>query len=119
MKKENPYHHVDIETGLRIRKHRMLRGVSQEKLAEGCDLTFQQIQKYETGRNRVSASRLVQIADVIGVDPKLLLGVEDKEQEKVSALTPQQVKAAAAAANMNDHQYTAWMSVAQALGKAA
>ncbi len=117
MKKENPYHHIDIEIGQRIRAQRSMLGVSQEKLAEGCDLTFQQIQKYETGRNRVSISRLVQIADILDVSVETFTnGLGDGN---VYQITPKQAKAAAAASNMNDHQYTAWMSVAQAMGKAA
>jgi transcriptional regulator with XRE-family HTH domain len=46
---------------------RRQRGMSQEKLAEALGLTFQQIQKYEKGTNRISASRLSQISDVLGV----------------------------------------------------
>lgn len=46
---------------------RILVGMSQEKLGEALDLTFQQVQKYEKGTNRISASRLQQIANVLGV----------------------------------------------------
>ncbi len=59
MKKKpgNTPHPVDIHVGARIRLRRTLLGMSQEKLGEAVDLTFQQIQKYEKGTNRVSASR--------------------------------------------------------------
>ncbi len=53
---------VDLHVGGRIRMRRRLLGVSQEKLAEALGLTFQQIQKYERGANRVSASKLYEIA---------------------------------------------------------
>jgi transcriptional regulator with XRE-family HTH domain len=58
---------VDKEIGSRVRMRRMLIGMSQEKLGEMLNLTFQQVQKYEKGTNRISASRLVDIARVLGV----------------------------------------------------
>jgi len=58
---------VDIQVGRRVRMRRVLIGVSQEKLGEKLNLTFQQVQKYEKGSNRVSASRLYQIAHILGV----------------------------------------------------
>jgi len=51
----------------RVRAKRMLAGMSQEKLAEHLGLTFQQVQKYERGANRVSASKLYEIAGALGV----------------------------------------------------
>jgi transcriptional regulator with XRE-family HTH domain len=53
---------IDVQVGLRIRARRKDLKMSQEKLAEACDVTFQQIQKYERGANRVSASALYHIA---------------------------------------------------------
>jgi transcriptional regulator with XRE-family HTH domain len=58
---------VDVHVGARIRTRRLLIGMNQETLANALGLTFQQVQKYEGGANRVSASRLSQIADVLGV----------------------------------------------------
>jgi transcriptional regulator with XRE-family HTH domain len=58
---------VDVHVGNRIRMRRMLIGMSQEKLGERLGLTFQQVQKYEKGTNRVSASRLFHVAQVLGV----------------------------------------------------
>jgi transcriptional regulator with XRE-family HTH domain len=60
-------HPVDVHVGKRIRARRLLLGMNQETLATAIDLTFQQVQKYERGANRVSASRLSAIADVLGV----------------------------------------------------
>ncbi|MBO1358441.1 helix-turn-helix transcriptional regulator [Acetobacter sacchari] len=57
----------DVHVGGRIRLRRTLLGLSQEKLGEAIGLTFQQIQKYERGTNRVSASRLYDIAHVLDV----------------------------------------------------
>ena len=58
---------VDKYVGSRVRMRRIMLGMSQEKLGEALGLTFQQIQKYEKGTNRVGASRLQQIADVLQV----------------------------------------------------
>ncbi|HEY4193434.1 MAG TPA: helix-turn-helix transcriptional regulator [Mesorhizobium sp.] len=63
-KKPNP---IDIHVGSRIRLRRNMLGMSQEKLGESLGITFQQIQKYEKGTNRVGASRLQAIASIIGV----------------------------------------------------
>ena len=58
---------MDAHVGSRVRLRRMMMGMSQEKLGEQMGLTFQQIQKYERGINRVSASRLYELARVLGV----------------------------------------------------
>lgn len=58
---------VDIHVGQRLRQRRTLLGLSQEKLGEAVSLTFQQIQKYERGANRIGASRLFQLAQVLDV----------------------------------------------------
>ena len=59
---------IDKEIGTRMRMRRMLIGMSQEKLGEMLGLTFQQVQKYEKGTNRISVGRMVDIANVLGVD---------------------------------------------------
>lgn len=58
---------IDGHVGARVRLRRMLLGISQEKLGEQLGLTFQQVQKYEKGVNRISASRLFDLALVLGV----------------------------------------------------
>jgi len=58
---------VDAHIGVRVRTRRMLIGMSQERLGELLRITFQQVQKYERGSNRVSASRLFDLAKVLGV----------------------------------------------------
>jgi transcriptional regulator with XRE-family HTH domain len=63
-RKPNP---VDIHVGGRVRFRRMLLGMSQEKLGERLGLTFQQVQKYEKGINRIGASRLYDLSNVLGV----------------------------------------------------
>ncbi|MGE4314468.1 MAG: helix-turn-helix domain-containing protein [Pseudobdellovibrionaceae bacterium] len=58
---------IDIHVGQKLRERRMRMGLSQEKLAEATNVTFQQVQKYETAKNRISASRLYQFAILLGV----------------------------------------------------
>jgi transcriptional regulator with XRE-family HTH domain len=58
---------VDLHVGTRIRTRRLLIGMNQETLAQKLGLTFQQVQKYEGGANRVSASRLAETAEILGV----------------------------------------------------
>lgn len=60
-------HPVDIHVGRQIKSQRLARGLSQEEFGRRLELTFQQIQKYETGYNRVSASRLYEITQVLEV----------------------------------------------------
>jgi len=64
---ENGPDAVDVHVGARIRLRRTLLGLSQEKLGVAVGLTFQQIQKYERGANRVSASRLWQFSQILDV----------------------------------------------------
>src|SRR4051812_27209692 len=58
---------IDTHVGSRLRMRRMMIGMSQGKLAEAFGLTFQQVQKYEKGANRMASSRLQQAADILGV----------------------------------------------------
>jgi transcriptional regulator with XRE-family HTH domain len=58
---------IDSHVGTRVRMRRILVGLSQEKLGAALGITFQQIQKYEKGTNRIGASRLQQAAQVLGV----------------------------------------------------
>ena len=64
-KSPNP---IDIHVGSRVRLRRMMLGMSQEKLGESLGITFQQVQKYEKGANRISASKLWDIARFFRVD---------------------------------------------------
>lgn len=65
-------HPVDVQVGRNIRRARTVRGMSQESLADGLEITFQQVQKYEKGSNRVSASKLLGIAGILGVSIETL-----------------------------------------------
>ncbi len=58
---------IDYHVGSRVKMRRMMLGMSQEKLGDALDLTFQQVQKYEKGTNRMGSSRLQQIANILQV----------------------------------------------------
>jgi len=58
---------IDVHVGSRVRLRRNMLGLSQEKLGEAIGLTFQQVQKYERGANRIGASRLLELSQVLGV----------------------------------------------------
>ena len=58
---------IDKHVGSRVRMRRMMLGMSQEKLGDGLGLTFQQVQKYEKGTNRIGASRLQQLSNILQV----------------------------------------------------
>ena len=76
----------DVEIGRKIRALRLERGLSQSGLAEGIGLTFQQVQKYEKGANRVSAGRLQQIADLLNVPVTFFFGGMGARPKKSEAL---------------------------------
>lgn len=76
-------HPVDVHVGKRIRHRRWMVGMTQQQLAEKVGIKFQQIQKYETGMNRVSASRLWDIAETLSVPVSFFfVGLEGAEPEK-------------------------------------
>ncbi|MEA2930160.1 MAG: hypothetical protein QOG38_2588 [Hyphomicrobiales bacterium] len=72
----------DIEIGRKIRTLRLERGLSQSGLADGIGLSFQQLQKYESGANRVSAGRLQRIAGLLGVPVTVFYGVPSGRAKK-------------------------------------
>jgi transcriptional regulator with XRE-family HTH domain len=80
---------IDVHVGKRVRMRRLFLGMNQESLANALGLTFQQVQKYEGGANRVSASRLSAMADILGVpisfffsDLPLEEGAQTREQQE-------------------------------------
>src|SRR5690349_17699200 len=80
---------IDIHVGSRLRNRRKMLGMSQDKLGLALGLTFQQIQKYEEGINRMGASRLQQAADVLGVTvPFFFEGADDGNGPYKGVLSP-------------------------------
>jgi transcriptional regulator with XRE-family HTH domain len=78
---------IDVHVGSRVRFRRMLLGMSQEKLGEKLGLTFQQVQKYEKGINRIGASRLFDLAQVLGVSVQFFY--EEAPAAEVHQFTPE------------------------------
>ncbi len=88
---------IDAYAAARLRQRRALLGFSQEKLADAVGVTFQQVQKYENGSNRISASRLFQFSKILNVDPNYFFenlpkagplaysGLSDQKQDSLSA----------------------------------
>jgi transcriptional regulator with XRE-family HTH domain len=73
---------IDIDVGARIRARRVFLGLSQTKLANALGLTFQQVQKYERGDNRVSASTLVRVAQALDTSVSALVGEDGARSER-------------------------------------
>ncbi len=73
---EKQLNSIDVEVGLRIKQRRKLLSISQKNLGAAAGVSFQQIQKYENGVNRVSASSLKAISDFLGTQPSYFYGAE-------------------------------------------
>lgn len=79
---------MDVHVGSRVRLRRMLLGMSQEKLGEHLGLTFQQVQKYEKGVNRIGASRLFDLARVLGVPVQFFYDEAPSGAQSAGAAVP-------------------------------
>jgi transcriptional regulator with XRE-family HTH domain len=111
---------VDINVGARIRLRRKALGVTQSQLGDALDLTFQQVQKYERGVNRVSAGVLVKIAKRLNCPVSFLLGEEGGGAHEQIAptimVTPGAVELLEVYAQIGDrHARAALLEVAKAL----
>lgn len=84
-------HPIDIHVGLKLRQRRTLLGLSQSKLGDAVALTFQQIQKYERGSNRISASKLFYFSQIL--DVPLDYFFEDMPPESLDKLNDPQFRA--------------------------
>ena len=82
-------HPVDVHVGKRIRHRRWMVGMTQQQLAEKVGIKFQQIQKYETGMNRVSASRLWDISEALEVPVGFFFeGIEEHRSGNTGSTVP-------------------------------
>jgi len=118
---------IDRYVGQRVRARRMDIGMSQETLGIASDLTFQQIQKYEKGANRISASRLVELANTLRVPvtyffegvPTGSNGKTDPSQRRYATFVAEQdgAKFMEAIEAVSDEVRTAYLAVGRVLGK--
>lgn len=106
---------VDIAVGKRLRALRRLRGLTQDRLARAAGVRFQQVQKYETGANRISASRLVRFANALDLPVSTFF--DEAGSEHVSALSPDELALIRAWRATPDIQRTAILSLARALAR--
>ena len=95
-KRPNP---VDVHVGKRVRLRRTLLGMSQTKLGDALKLTFQQVQKYENGSNRIGASRLYQVSQILGVPVSYFFD----EMDQLTAVANENAPSAASGGNGGDH----------------
>jgi ribosome-binding protein aMBF1 (putative translation factor) len=79
---------VDVHVGSRLRLRRQLLGLSQQRLAEALKLTFQQLQKYERGTNRVSASRLWDLSGILSCPVSYFFEEMDEETSRSGESDP-------------------------------
>lgn len=113
-------HAVDVHVGRRLRLKRTLAGLSQTDLAGAVGLTFQQIQKYEKGANRISAGRLVQFAGALGVPVSFFFDGGDGDAPLAEVEHERQLMMLARAwATLTPAQRRSLLSVAQACAAVA
>ncbi len=91
------YNPIDVHVGARLRARRTLVGLSQTALGDAMGITFQQMQKYESGRNRISASRLYDVSKLLDIDIGYFFDEMDRtiESESPARLIQQKSKRSA------------------------
>ncbi len=98
-------HPVDVHVGNKLKTLRILRGMTQTEVADGLDISFQQVQKYEIGRNRISASKLFELAAILDVPPAYFFdGLEGADSEKSPEIDDEAAKIAAMMTRIKDHK---------------
>lgn len=88
-------HPVDQHVGKRLKNLRVLRGKTQTNVADGLNISFQQVQKYELGRNRISASKLYEIAGILGVPTAYFFEGLDQADAKETPIVDEAIANAA------------------------
>ncbi|MFY0682594.1 MAG: helix-turn-helix transcriptional regulator [Thalassovita sp.] len=98
-------HPVDTHVGKKLRNLRVLRGLTQTDVAKSINISFQQIQKYELGRNRISASKLYEIAKILDVNPAYFFeGLESNGGSNDPVIDEETARVAAMFASIKDEQ---------------
>jgi transcriptional regulator with XRE-family HTH domain len=96
-------HPVDIHVGKKLKQLRVLRSLTQTDVANGLKISFQQVQKYELGRNRISASRLFELAGILNVPPSYFFeGLEDETETDNRAVDEEATKIASMVSRIKD-----------------
>ena len=96
-------HPVDIHVGQQLKRMRILRNLTQTDVAQGLKISFQQVQKYELGRNRISASRLFELSHILKVPPAFFFeGLDEPHDESERALDDEATKIASMFTRIED-----------------
>ncbi|WP_026756660.1 helix-turn-helix domain-containing protein [Sediminimonas qiaohouensis] len=96
-------HPVDVHVGKKLKTVRILRGMTQTNVADRVDISFQQIQKYELGRNRISASKLFELAGFLDVPPDYFFdGLESGTSDNLPEIDDEAAKVAAMLTRIKD-----------------
>ncbi|WP_456389884.1 helix-turn-helix domain-containing protein [Profundibacter sp.] len=96
-------HPVDIHVGKRIKEIRTVRGLTQSNVADHLSISFQQLQKYETGANRVSASRMFELSKLLNITPAFFFeGLEGQNYDSMPPLDIETAKIASALSSIKN-----------------
>ncbi len=95
-------HPVDIHVGQKLKQLRILRGMTQTDVAEGLNISFQQVQKYELGRNRISASKLFELSHILKVPPAHFFEGLDASAHQPQAIDEEATKIASMLTRIKD-----------------
>ena len=112
-------HPVDIHVGKRVKEIRTIRGLTQSNVADLLGISFQQLQKYETGANRVSASRMFEIAKLLDVSPSFFFeGIDGENMADIAPMDLETAKIANLLSNIKNEKlkkrlYTLISEIAQ------
>jgi transcriptional regulator with XRE-family HTH domain len=111
---------IDAYVGLRLRLRRKFLGLAQEALAKAVGITFQQFQKYENGKNRISASKLFQLSRLLDVNVQYFFDGFGEQSDNIELLDDEAIKALAAFSKINDPgMKVAFIGLMEAAGEAA
>lgn len=98
-------HPVDVHVGKKLKQLRVLRGLTQTDVANGLEISFQQVQKYELGRNRISASKLFEISNILDVPPAYFFdGLNEDEGNVAPMLDDETARIASVLARIKDER---------------
>lgn len=96
-------HPVDIHVGQRIKEIRTIRGLTQSNVADHLGISFQQLQKYETGANRVSASRMFELSKLLNITPSFFFeGLDGQNYESMPPMDMETARIASALSSIKN-----------------
>ncbi len=96
-------HPVDTHVGKKLKQMRVMRGLTQTDVANGLNISFQQVQKYELGRNRISASKLFELSRILNVPPAYFFdGLTDEPDAESSQMDEEAARIASMFSRIQD-----------------